>query len=503
MSSLPLNWIDRAISYLSPARGLERARARAVIGIMLEYEGAKQDRRTEGWLRPASSGDAEAGTYHRALRDAARSLVRDNPHAAKGLAVLVANRIGTGIMCQPDGKNQRRNARIAELWKRWIDRCDITGRSDFYGLQAQIERTRSEAGECLVRFVPTQWTGEGDVPLRIQVLEPDYLDSDRHARINERSDIRYGVEYQGQVPVAYWIFDEHPGDTSAMPRRRGYASTRIDASEILHVFKPLRPGQGRGVSEFAPVIKRLRGLDDYDVAEVMRKKIAACNVAAVTSPAGLPGASIAPTTTDLEGNRVEQFRPGMFAYMKPGESVTFHDPKPSGDYAPFNSVQLHAIAAGLGIPYELLTGDLSEVTYTSHRGGLVQFRGMVEADQWQVIIPQVCTPITDRFTRAAKRLDAGVDPNTTWTYTPPRFGLLDPAKEIPAMIAAIQSGVDSYPNVVTREGYDWREKLTEQAEAFEFAKGLGLEGLTSFPQPKPVAAPSSAQPEDDTDAEAA
>jgi lambda family phage portal protein len=490
------NWVDRAVSFFSPSRGLQRAQARVAMSVLLDYDGAKQDRRTEGWYRPSTSGDAEAGVYHRDLRDSARDLVRNNPHAAKGLSVLVANRVGTGIMCQPNGVNKKRNARLADVLNRWIDNCDLAGRLDWYGIQALVERTRSEAGECLVRMVPVE-VGENDVPLRLQVLEPDYLDSDKHERLGPRHVIRYGVEYLNGAPVGYWIFDEHPGDASAFPMRLGYQSRRIDASEMLHVFKPLRAEQGRGVTEFAQVIKRLRALDDYDVAEVMRKKIAACAVAAVTSSAGLPGASIAPTTTDSSGNRIEKFQPGMIPYLKPGEGIEFFDPKPSGDYSDFNSVQLHAIASGLNLPYELLTGDLSEVTYTSHRGGLVQFRGMVEADQWQVIIPQLCAPVMAHFTRHAARVNGGIDPRTTWTYTPPRFGLLDPAKEIPAMVAAIESGIDSYPNVIRREGYDWREKLDEIEEFQTEVASRGLK-LTSIPEPKQPAA--SQPPASDEDA---
>lgn len=499
-----MNWLDRALSFLSPSRGLDRARARAQMAIMLEYEGAKSDRRNDGWMRPSSSGDAEAGTYHRALRDTGRDLVRNNPHAKKALNVLVSNRVGTGILCSPSGKNARRVEAAADLWKRWADVCDVTRRNDWYGLQSLIERTRTESGECLVRLLPVE-VGAGDVPFRLQVLEPDYLDSDLHKDIGDNHFIRYGIEYKDRVAIRYWIFDEHPGDVAAMPRRRGYASTPIDASDMLHVFRQERPQQSRGVSEFHSVVQRLHGVDAYDVAEVMRKRIAACNVAAVTSPAGLPGAGIAPVTTDKDGKRIEQFQPGMVAYMKPGEAITFHDPKPSGDYEQFMSVQLHAIAAGLNMPYELLTGDLSQVTYTSHRGGLVQFRAAVEADQWQLIVPQVCAPVTRRWTTLAAMVNSKIDPATTWEYTPPRFGLLDPAKEIPPMVEALEAGLDSYQNLIRRDGYDWREKLDEIEEFQNEVKKRKLT-LTSVPgslPPPPSAPPPAGKPkrEDDEDTE--
>jgi lambda family phage portal protein len=324
----------------------------------------------------------------------------------------------------------------------------------------------------------------------LQVLEPDFLDSSKQGKISDNHWISYGVEYIDSVPVAYWLFDEHPGD-SLTYSKRGEQSRRVSAAEVIHYFKPTRPGQTRGVTDFAPVMLRLRAIGEYDDAEVMRKRIAACLAAFVTTPAGLPGASVAPILPNSDGDRIEQFRPGMIGYLKPGEGVEFSDPRPSSDYEPFNKVQLRAIAAGLGMPYELLTGDLSEVNYTSHRGGLVQFRGMIEADQWQLVVPQVCRPLWQSFINAYRVVNGAIDPETQAEFTPPRFGLLDPAKEIPAMVAAIQSGIDSYPNVVRREGYDWREKIDEAAEALAYAKEKGMEGLLAFPQkpPPPPAAP--------------
>jgi lambda family phage portal protein len=469
-----LNWIDRTIAYFSPERGAARAQARAMMGVLLAYDGARMGRRTDGWTTVGSSGDAEVGNAHRLMRDRARDLVRNNPHAAKGLAVIVANKIGTGIMCQPSEKakadgsrpNQRKNQRLHDRWKRWVDRCDIAGKHDFYGIQSLLERTRAESGEALLRFVPTKMVDDDDVPFRVQVLEPDHIDSDRNFRINERSEVRYGVEYQNQKPVAYWLFGYHPGDASSIPLRGTLASQRVPATEVLHYFKALRANQTRGITDFAPVMLRLRDLDDWHDAKLMRAKISACSIAAVTTNGGLPGSSLGPTATDDNARRIETFNPGMFHHMRPGESVTFFDPKPLDD-SKFNSDELHAISAGLGIPYELLTGDLIEVNYTSHRGGLVQFRGMIEADQWQVVVPQICDPVTRRFAAEAVGVDGMIDPYAGWTYTPPRFGLLDPAKEIPATIAAIQGGLESLPNALRRDGYDWMEKLDEIQAANE------------------------------------
>lgn len=479
------NWIDKTVAYFSPSRGFMRAQYR------LAYEAARKGRRRDGWITQDLSADAEVSAASRDLRNDARSLVRDNPHAKKGLGVLVTNKVGTGILAQADGPNVRLNDRIYERWERWCDRADITGKLDLYGDQGLTERSRAESGESLVRFIPTAMVDRFDVPFRLQVIEADFLDTLKNQRISDTVQVRHGIEYENNRPVAYWLFDEHPGENAIYGSLRRSTSMRVPAEDVLHIYKPLRPGQTRGITDFAAVILRLRALDDYDDAEVMRKKIAACLAAFVTTAGGLPAAALAGTSVDESGNRIETFRPGMIPYLQPGENVVVADPKPSEGYREFNTVQLHAIAAGLEIPYELLTNDLSELNYSSLRGGLVQFKAAVEADQWQVLVPQLVGPIWARFVRELARLDTSIDPMTPAVFTPPRFALLDPSKEVPAMVDAMRAGIDSYPNVIRREGYDWKEKLEEIKEFNTEVDRLGLVLESDARQSKkPAAAPA-------------
>ena len=115
----------------------------------------------------------------------------------------------------------------------------------------------------------------------------------------------------------------------------------------------------RGVPWFAPVILKLRDLDDYDDAELMRKKIEACFAAFVTG--AQDEETLGKPSTGISGDRVESFEPGMIEYLEPGKDVKFASPSANGGYAEYMRLQLHAVAAGVGLTYELLTGDLSQV----------------------------------------------------------------------------------------------------------------------------------------------
>src|SRR3970282_2854989 len=85
-------------------------------------------------------------------------------------------------------------------------------------------------------------------------------------------------------------------------------------------------------------------------------------------------------------------------------------------YEPFMGGQLRSIAAGMGITYEQLTGDLTGVNYSSIRAGLLEFRRRCEQFQHQVIVFQMCRPIWQTWLDAASLSGAlpksgALDPN--------------------------------------------------------------------------------------------
>ena len=117
-------------------------------------------------------------------------------------------------------------------------------------------------------------------------------------------------------------------------------------------------------------------------------------------------------------------------------------------------VQLHAIAAGIGLTYELLTGDLSQVNYSSIRAGLLEFRRRMEALQWQLLVPGLCRPVWQRFVATAQAI--GVLPPGTIEaeWTAPRFEAVDPLKDIQADILAVRGGLMTLKEAIARQGYD-------------------------------------------------
>ena len=281
-----------------------------------------------------------------------------------------------------------------------------------------------------------------------------------------------GIEFDGLGRrQAYWLYGEHPGD--AFASRFGSSESRaVPAAEIAHIYEKQRT-QARGVPWGAPVIRSLRDLDDYEVAELVRKKTEAC-VTAIVIGADEAEQSIAPTVVDADGNRVEQFEPGLIAYARGGKDIRFNQPAATGGYAEYKRASLHTIAAGFRVPYELLTGDLSQVNYSSIRAGLVEFRRMIDALQWQLFVPMFCDPVWRWFTEAAWAAGQIRRPDIPVEWSPPKFEAVDPQKDAMADLLAIRSGTMTLAEAISRQGRNPDAVLAEIAMTNAKLDQLGI-----------------------------
>ena len=152
-------------------------------------------------------------------------------------------------------------------------------------------------GEVFLRFRPRRVEDGLAVPLQLQMLPSEMLPLSHNAVDANGNVIRQGIEFDrvGRR-VAYHFLRRHPGD-STDPGFSG-ETVRVPATDVLHVIDPVEAGQLRGVSRFAPAIVKLFLLDQYDDAELDRKKVAAMYAMFVTSPA--PDNPLAPPDQDYE-----------------------------------------------------------------------------------------------------------------------------------------------------------------------------------------------------------
>lgn len=457
-----MNSLDRAIAFIAPERALRRLQARAAIAMgQRAYEAAKRDRSVQGWTATGSSANAENLAALSVTRERARDLVRNNPYAANLVRKLATNIVGKGITPTARTSDEARRDVLRRNWEAFVANSDPEGLTNFYGQVSLAVRTVAESGECLIRWIPANPKKIG-TPLQCEIIEPDYLDTTKNMEIDGGGLIVQGVEYDAQGRrVAYWLFERHPGDNVLVRGGLMATSQRRLTSEYTHMFDRLRAQQIRGVTWLAPVAVDMRDVDDFEYAERLRKKISACfgvfiqrddltdpvPLGATASESAVGPDGMTPTTRALE-----KVSPGIINYLRGGETPTLITPPEAQGYGDYMVIQLQAIAAGVGVPYHTMTGDLRQANYSSLREGKLDFWGLI--DHWQsfMVIPQACDGAWSRVHAANLRWELGPEIWSPADWIVPRRPWVDPLKDMTAEALEMKLALKSYPMALHERG---------------------------------------------------
>jgi lambda family phage portal protein len=383
------------------------------------------------------------------VRARVQNLIANDCSASTAGDQITAQLVGSGIIPRPLHPSPERRDALLKAYNRWARRADAEGLLSWEGLQAAAVRSMAIAGEAFVRLeiVPA---APGGIPLRLRLLDPRLipaLDQD----LPSGGKIRAGVELDGTGQrVAYHV--------RQLDSSTGFETVRVPAGEILHLFRPIAPGQVRGLSWFSPTLTRFHDISDLQDARLYSFKAAALFCASLERPLQDGFSTEEPLDpADLS------MSPGTIFNLTPGEKINFNSPpSPDESYEHYLAALQTGLAAGLGLTYEQLTGDTSRSNYSSSRIALINQRRFLDAVQHHVIIPQLVRPVWEKFVSLAIASGAVEAPDFARfpgdyldaDFHPPAWEWVDPEKEINAEQAAIQAGLKSRAQAVSERGYD-------------------------------------------------
>lgn len=410
----------------------------------------------------------------------ARWLVRNNGYAANAIESWAGNVVGDGIKPSSLIADAELKARVQRLWLDWTDDSDAEGFTDFYGQQRRAAREVFIAGEVFFRFRPRRPEDGLMVPLQLQMIPSEMLPLSRNEQLPGGNVVRQGIEFDriGRR-VAYHFLRRHPGDVTD-PGLAG-ETVRVPAAEVIHVIDPVDAGQLRGISRFAPGIVKLFLLDQYDDAELDRKKVAAMHALFITTPAPAEPFDIA--ESDEGGERTMDLQPGQIVMLEPGEEVQTSAPADVGQtYEPFQYRTLLQVSAALGIPYAYLSNDMLKANYSNSRLALLEFRRRIEAYQHSVMVWQICRRVWARWLDTAVMAGAIALPDYEQqrrvylgcSWLPPKWDWVDPLKDARAEIEQIEAGLKSRTQALAERGYDADQVDAEIAADRARERQLGL-----------------------------
>jgi lambda family phage portal protein len=459
---------------------------RVVEAIRAKYDAAGTGKRMAGW-NPPSTGPNKAVTGLQKIRNRARDAVRNDWTGESGVQKWSTNLIGIGIVPRAKRiKNKERKQKLQDLWDDWVQVCDADGVLTFYGLQTLAVRSWLEAGEVFIRKRPRGPDSGLPVPLQVQLIEADFvplLDADIYPGMPAGNTIRSGIERdkRGQR-VAYWMYREHPGD-GYNGKIEANKLLRIPASEVKHMFMPSRAGALRGVSMLAPILPKLRDIGNYTDAVLLRQQIANLFVAFIkrTTPPADPNADPL-TGLAIDGgfdNPLLPLAPGLIQELDDGQEVQFGNPPEAGTtYSDYIRTELMGLAASNGMPYELFSGDIKEVSDRTLRVLINEFRRFAEQRQWQVVIPMMCQPVRDWFTVAALA-NGSISPDEfddvkRVEWAPHGWAHIHPVQDPQGKKLEVEAGFRSRSSVIGENGEDPEAVDDERAADMQREKDLGL-----------------------------
>lgn len=404
---------------------------RSMRGGMETLPATSPQHKAQYFRAPASGGAAALFGWRPALRDAredvsvaymdAAARAIDTMHNSGWIAgavdQAVASTVGVALRLQarPDRVMLGWSDEQAEDWtnlveRRWIMwsespvECDAAGIHTMGQLTASVLRTWFAYGEALA-LLPSIKRPVAMTLTKVQLLPPHKLvqDTDDFARMFQ------GVRIDDfGFPLAYRLKRDSRmflgGETHDIAARDG-----AGRPQVVHIFDGA-PGQVRGITPLAPVLRIVRQFDQLADATLTAALIQAIFAATIESEApteqmlqALQDPDEQGTTGDMidlfgakqawyQSTKIDLGVVGRIAHLFPGEALKFNRSEhPNDTYEAFAKFLLREIARCLGITFETLTGDYTGATYSSVR--------MATAENWPIILSRR-NNICGRFNQA-------------------------------------------------------------------------------------------------------
>lgn len=454
-----------------------------------DYAAANKGRLYIDFLGSNKSADAEIRWVLRDIRNRSRDLERNNEYFRRYLSLLETNVIGAdGFKLQLKARNAdgsldiAGNGIIEGAWAEFsrLGGPTVDGQMSMIDLQNAIIRGIARDGEVFVQIVLSNAFRHR---IAFQIIEPDQIDEQMNERLANGNEVRMGVEIDAKTrrPVAYHVLTNHPGDydyTSFQLVGAG-KHLRVPASKMMHIYRPERANQTRGVPWSTASMPSMKMLAGYREAELVAARVAASKMGFFTSQTGdgFQADGFENTFTPIY-----EAEPGTFHQLPTGVSFQAFDPShPTSAFADFEKSILRGIAGGLGISYTALANDLEGTSYSSIRQGALEERDfyktlhtfMIEHVMdpmfrlWmENVMDQALIPIygPGKFEKFA----AGI----SWRGR--GFSWVDPLKEINAAVVGLQNGIISHSDIAANYGRDAEETFSQIQRDKEIAAQFGL-----------------------------
>lgn len=483
---------------------------------LVSYDAADRNSQELSLFNPnMGSADSDYIQHRNTIVSRTRHLVQNSGWASSAVTRHLDSVIGIGF--RPSVKPDYHALGLSKDWARQFAKevegrwrmfaedpycyIDVQRRKNFTDILRVAYREWLIAGEAIAVGLWLPGKPHGRCATTIQMMDSDLLSNPYD--VPDSETMRGGVEldeYGGAI--AYHFRQAHPAEFGMHSNFNAWTWERVSREtpwgrrRVIHAYEEHRPNQTRGISKFAPVVERFKMLDKYDKTELQAALLNAVLAAVIESP--MDGELMLDAMEDKTLDGYQKLRSEYHdekrlhlngtrvSTLFPGEELKLQAPtRPSTAFVEFERACLRNIAAAMGLTYEQMTADWSQVNYSSARAAMMEIWKTLGSDR-TIFANQFATHIfllwLEEEINAGKIVlpegapsfyeAPGAYAKIKWLGT--GRGYVDPEKEAKAANMRINTRISTLEDECAEQGKDHEEVLEQMAEELELMKKLGL-----------------------------
>lgn len=429
-----------------------------------------------------SARSALAPAVRKRLRDRSRYEAENSSWYAGILSTATNHIVGTGPRLQSLTANAEGNQRIERAWSRW---CKASG---FTTKLRVLFETYWREGECfgLRSSRPSLYP----IDLDLRTYEAEQVQSPYDSQTIGDPFVDDGIRFiPASETIEYFFLDHHPSDPFFTPSWKG---DWRPACDVIHLFRPTRCNQLRGIPRAAPGLPLLAVMRRFEIATVHAAEVAANQPMVLETTSG---ANIQPAQSPEDFATIELER-NMATIIPEGWRLGQAKPEhPATTMEMFIRQLLMHFCRSMNVPFGLAAGTSKDSNFSSHKGDIRNlWQPEVRAEQ-ELLEREVVNKVFRWFLEGA--LLSGllddmppidqIDYQWYWDGIPP----LDETDAATATQIRTTSGQSTLPQEYAANGQDFETVMAKGDATFGLPPGTYKRAVFQSMFPAFQAAPQS------------
>lgn len=389
---------------------------------------------------------ANSAAVRKKVRQRARYEALENNSYAKGMVLGFSNQlIGTGPRLQLTTRDKTANQRVERSFNRWAEEIGLAEKLRTMAMAYVVD------GEAFALTTTNERLTHA-VKLDVVPLECDFFEPAMW-RDGTTSD---GAEYDdSNNPTTWYKWQEHPGES--LSYASGLKPETLDASEVIHVHRPDRPGQRRGMSHLVTALPLFSMYRRFKLATLAAAETAA-DYAAVMFTTGSAAAAI-PADSSHWGQVVPIQHRSMLTLPEGWDMKQFSPEHPQSTLEMFETRIIAEVARCMLQPLNVALGSSKDHNFSS---GKLDHLGYdrsiaVERSRWICrVVGRIVRAWLNEAVLVNGLLPIGVGPFGDWDvgYRWDGAGVIDEAKQAKADADNLKNGTTCRTAIYARDGFD-------------------------------------------------